>query len=82
MIEEGDRTPRGGLGGKDSTTLACDLAAKRRWWPARRADGHPHRHRLLFLLQENLPRLSPRVLDIPYVSIDVPVIGRLKPDAR
>lgn len=35
MIEEGDRILIGASGGKDSTALACDLAAKRRWWPAR-----------------------------------------------
>ena len=33
MIEEGDKILIAVSGGKDSTSLAYDLAAKRRWWP-------------------------------------------------
>ena len=35
MIEEGDRVLVAVSGGKDSTSLAYDLALKRRWWPIR-----------------------------------------------
>lgn len=35
MIREGDRIAVAVSGGKDSTTLAYDLAMKARWWPQR-----------------------------------------------
>jgi hypothetical protein len=35
MIEEGDRILLAVSGGKDSMALACDMGAKRRWWPVR-----------------------------------------------
>jgi tRNA 2-thiocytidine biosynthesis protein TtcA len=80
MIEEGDRILVAVSGGKDSTSLAYDLAMKRRWWPARYELRAIHiasdfcsccKKSALFELLESW--------DIPSVSIDVPVIGRLKP---
>ena len=79
MIEEGDRILVAVSGGKDSTSLAYDLALKRRWWPARYELRAIHiatdfcsccKKSALFDLLESW--------DIESVSIDVPVIGRLK----
>jgi tRNA 2-thiocytidine biosynthesis protein TtcA len=79
MIEEGDRILIAVSGGKDSTSLAYDLAIKRRWWPAHYELRAIHiatdfcnccKKSSLFELLESW--------DIPAVSIDVPVIGRLK----
>jgi tRNA 2-thiocytidine biosynthesis protein TtcA len=80
MIEEGDRILIAVSGGKDSTSLAYDLAMKRRWWPERYELRAIHiatdfcnccKKSSVFELLESW--------DIPSVSIDVPVIGRLKP---
>jgi tRNA 2-thiocytidine biosynthesis protein TtcA len=79
MIEEGDRILVAISGGKDSTSLAYDLALKRRWWPAHfelRAlhiasdfGSYGKRAELFGLLGS---------WGIEAVSVDVPVIGRLK----
>jgi tRNA 2-thiocytidine biosynthesis protein TtcA len=79
MIEEGDRILVAVSGGKDSTSLAYDLSAKRRWWPVRYELRAIHiatdfcsccKKSALFDL------LSSWAIDA--VSVDVPVIGRLK----
>ena len=79
MIEDGDRILIAVSGGKDSTSLAYDLAAKRRWWPASYEIRAVHiatdfcscckKSSLVELLES---------WDIPYVALDVPVVGRLK----
>ena len=80
MIEEGDRILVAVSGGKDSTSMAYDLAAKRRWWPARYEIRAVHiatdfcsccKKSALFELLESW--------GIEAVSLPVPVIGRLKP---
>ena len=80
MIEEGDRILVAVSGGKDSTTLAYDLAIKRLWWPAHYELRAIHistdfcsccKKSALFSLLEGW--------GIESVSVDVPVIGRLKP---
>lgn len=80
MIEAGDRILIAVSGGKDSTALAYDLAMKRRWWPL------PFELRALHIAADfpssgkmpDLPGMM-RSWDIDYESIDVPVLGRLKP---
>jgi tRNA 2-thiocytidine biosynthesis protein TtcA len=79
MIEEGDRILVAVSGGKDSTSLAYDLAMKRRWWPAR------YELRAIHIATDFCSCCKKSTLfdllaswDIPSVSIDVPVIGRLK----
>jgi len=79
MIEDGDRILIAVSGGKDSTSLAYDLAAKRRWWPVSYEIRAVHiatdfcscckKSSLVELLES---------WDIPYVALDVPVVGRLK----
>jgi tRNA 2-thiocytidine biosynthesis protein TtcA len=80
MIDEGDRILVAVSGGKDSTTLAWDLAMKRRWWPVKYEVAAIHiasdfcscckKTALVRLLES---------WDLSYVSLDVPIIGRLKP---
>jgi len=79
MLEEGDRILVAVSGGKDSTSLAYDLEMKRRWWPLSFELRAVHiatdfcscckKTSLVQLLAE---------WGIPYVSLEVPVIGRLK----
>jgi tRNA 2-thiocytidine biosynthesis protein TtcA len=80
MIEEGDRILVAVSGGKDSTSLAYDLAMKRRWWPAK------YELRAIHIATDFCSCCKRSALfdllaswDIESVSIDVPVIGRLKP---
>lgn len=80
MIEEGDSILVAVSGGKDSTSLAYDLAMKRRWWPSR------YRLRAVHIATDFCSCCKKTELfdllsswDIESVSIDVPVIGRLKP---
>jgi tRNA 2-thiocytidine biosynthesis protein TtcA len=80
MIEEGDKILVAVSGGKDSTSLAYDLAKKRRWWPVR------YQLRAIHIATDFCSCCKKSALfdllgswDIPSVSIDVPVIGRLKP---
>jgi tRNA 2-thiocytidine biosynthesis protein TtcA len=83
MIEAGDRILIAVSGGKDSTALACDLAAKRRWWP------HPFKLRAIHIATDfcsccKKSSLTERLAEwgLDYVSVDVPVIGRLKPGRK
>jgi tRNA 2-thiocytidine biosynthesis protein TtcA len=80
MIEDGDRILIAVSGGKDSTAMAYDLAAKRRWWPVR------YELRAIHIATDFCSCCSKSALfglleswGIEAVSIDVPVIGRLKP---
>lgn len=80
MIEEGDRILLAVSGGKDSMALACDLAAKRRWWPVH------YEIQALYIATEFGDPATPARLgyllgswDIPFASLDVSVQGRLKP---
>ncbi len=79
MISEGDRILVAVSGGKDSTSLAYDLAKKRRWWPE-----HYELH-AIHIATDFCSCCKKSALfdllaswDIPSVSIDVPVIARLK----
>lgn len=80
MIEAGDRILIAVSGGKDSTALAYDLAVKRRWWPL------PFELRALHIKADfpssgAMPDLEGmmRSWGIDYASLDVPILGRLKP---
>jgi len=80
MIEEGDRILVAVSGGKDSTTLAYDLAMKRRWWPV------SYELRAIHIATDFCSCCKKSALfdllsswGIESVSLDVPVIGRLKP---
>lgn len=80
MIEKGDRVLVAVSGGKDSTSLAYDLAMKRRWWP------DSYEIRAVHIATDFCSCCKKSSLvelltswEVPYASIDVPVIGRLKP---
>jgi tRNA 2-thiocytidine biosynthesis protein TtcA len=80
MIEEGDRILVAVSGGKDSTSMAYDLAVKRRWWSVR------YEIRAVHIATDFCSCCKKSALfdllgswDIESVSLDVPVIGRLKP---
>lgn len=80
MIEDGDRILVAVSGGKDSTSLAYDLALKRRWWPAH------FELRAIHIASDFCSCCKKAALfdllgswGIEAVSVDVPVIGRLKP---
>ncbi len=80
MIEEGDRILVAVSGGKDSTSLAYDLAMKRRWWTVR------YELRAIHIATDFCSCCKKSALmglleswGVPAVSVDVPVIGRLKP---
>lgn len=80
MIEDGDRILLAVSGGKDSMALACDLGAKRRWWPVR------YELHALHIATEFGDPATPSTLasllnswDIPLKSLQISVQGRLKP---
>ena len=83
MIEPGDRILVGASGGKDSTTLAYDLAVKRRWWAERFDFLALHVETDVGLPPDRAPLEALfRDWEVPFDSIRVPVIGRLKPGER
>jgi tRNA 2-thiocytidine biosynthesis protein TtcA len=79
MIEEGDRILIAVSGGKDSTSMAFDLASKRRWWPATYEIRAIH---VATDLESSLDRAAYFDLlsswGIETVSNSVPVIQRIK----
>ena len=80
MIEKGDRILLAVSGGKDSTSLARDLAIKRGWW------SFPFELRAIHIgadfpacgTNPDLPDLLAE-WGIEYVNLEVPILGRLKP---
>jgi len=85
MIEEGDRILIAVSGGKDSSCLAWDLALKRQWWDVPFEIAACHVATDLASAGYSNPVddswLKVKMADwnIPFVCIDVPVAGRLKP---
>lgn len=80
MIKEGDRILVAVSGGKDSTALAYDLATKRSWWPEKFEIRALHiATDFCACCKKSALELLMKSWDIAYESIDVPVIGRLKP---
>jgi tRNA 2-thiocytidine biosynthesis protein TtcA len=79
MIEEGDRILIAVSGGKDSTSMAYDLALKRRWWPAKYEVRAIH---IATDLDSCLDRAAYFGLlsswGLETVSISVPVVQRIK----
>lgn len=85
MIKPGDRILVGVSGGKDSSCLVRDLAIKRRWWDV------PFELVACYIASDlHTAGFGPPPDDswlkeqletwgVPYIRIDVPVIGRLKP---
>ena len=84
MIAEGDRVLLGASGGKDSTTLAWVLSRRHRWGAphftleALRVVGDVPGGGMAAAAAERLAALYSG-WDIPYRTVDAPVIGRLKP---
>lgn len=83
MIGKKDRILIGTSGGKDSTTLAYDLAVKRRWW------GDPFEILALHIGTDVGTPPDPAPLEalfgewgVPFARLHVPVVGRLKPGER
>ncbi|MCX8014362.1 MAG: tRNA 2-thiocytidine biosynthesis TtcA family protein [Rectinema sp.] len=85
MIAPGDRILIAVSGGKDSSCLAWDLAKKREWWetPFELAACHVATDLAEAGIGTRIDDtwLSARMEEwcIPYIRLDVPVIGRLKP---
>ncbi|MBN1241317.1 MAG: tRNA 2-thiocytidine biosynthesis protein TtcA [Spirochaetales bacterium] len=83
MIEAGDRILLGASGGKDSTALALDLAAKRRWWPVHFELAALHIATDVGTRHELGPiRARYEDAGIEWTELEVPVIGRLKAGER
>lgn len=79
MIEDGDKILIAVSGGKDSTSLAYDLAIKQRWWPQK------FEIKALHIATDFCSCCKKSALErlmtdwgIAYESVFVPVIGRLK----
>lgn len=79
LIGPGDRVLVAVSGGKDSTALAYDLSVKRRWW------NEPFELAALHVAADIPTSFDEGAIGtlladwgIPYASIKVPVIGRLK----
>ena len=84
MIAPGDRILVGVSGGKDSSCLARDLAIKRRWWEtpfdvtACFIASDLNEDGLAGAADDSWIREKTREWGIPYVRIDVPIVGRIK----
>ncbi len=83
MLAEGDRILLGASGGKDSTTLAWALSRRRRWNSPRfelealRIVGDVPGGGMSDVQAERLAGMYAE-WDIPYRTLEVPIIGRLK----